>query len=170
MPVLEDGTVDPEKGAAWVHRNVDPALRIHHARSQAQRQAMTATPGQPKRPLGTEHLTEQWEVVSVMFLQALAYRMPGLAASLAVTCGASLPTAFALSKAVAIGVMQDVGDLLEEADFDPPPGCDSWTDADIWQAERMNAINWPNLARIAGAEMDLEAWRAFTREKLSEAD
>jgi len=168
MPVLADGNVDPEMAAEWVHRNVDPTLRIHHARAQAQRRASATAPGKPPRSLGTEHLTEEWEVVGVMLLQALAYRIPAATAAMAVACGASLPTAFALSKAMAIGVMQEVAELLEQSDFDPPPSCDTWDDASMWDADRMNAINWPKLAGDAGVEVDLEGWAAFTREKLGE--
>jgi len=168
MPVLEDGNVDPEMAAEWVHRNVDPTLRIHHARAQAQRRASATATGKPPRPVGTEHLTEGWEVVGVMFLQALAYKIPVAAASLAVACGASLPTAFALSRGMAIGAIQDVADLLDQADFDPPPGCDSWADAGIWDHAQMYAINWDRLAEIGGAPVDLEAWAAFAREKLGE--
>lgn len=170
MPVLPNGSVDPEAAAEWVHRNVDPALRIHHARAQAQKRSGANAPGQPTKPMGTEHLTEHWEVVSVMFLQALAYRIPVTAASLAVASGTSLPVAYALSKAMAIAVMQDVAGLLDGADFDPPPGCDSWAEASVWNRDLMNAINWPVLAQSGGVPVDLEAWGAFTQEKFGEAD
>ena len=167
MPVNADGTVDPETAAPWVHRNVDPTLRLHHARQAEQRRESLAT-RQPVAPPGTAHLTCNADRAMVTMLPQLAYRLPAAIIACAVECGVPLPAAYALHKAARLVALNKMLELLDAADVPAPPGHDDWQQAPIIDPNAFDEVNWPRLAEKAGVALDLGAWEAEARRRLSD--
>lgn len=169
MPVLGDGSVDPEKAAPWVHANVDPRLRLHHARQVEQRRESIA-----KRnlvhPLGTAHLTNDADRAMVTMLPQLAYRLPAAMIACAVHCGVPVPAAYALHKAARMVAVLEMLNLLDAADVEPPPGHGDWQEASIIDLDAFSQVNWPALAEQAGVTLDLAGWEAAARTKLQPGD
>ena len=168
MPVLADGAVDPEEAAPWVHANVDPRLRLHHARQVEQRRESIAKRNLVHPP-GTAHLTNDADRAMVTMLPQLAYRLPAAMIACADECGVPLPAAYALHKVARMAAVMELLNLLDAVDVQPPPGHDDWQGASIIDVDAFSQVNWPALAEQAGAATDLDGWEAEARQRLMPA-
>lgn len=174
MPCLPDGRVNVDEAEAWVARHIDSSQRRRRSigtragRGAAQNQA--AREAAALLPHYMRHLTEPHHVMAVAMALEMAYRQPANAAILAASLGAPMKVAHALFRAMCLGAMDDATTLLDSMEVPPPPGLPDWTEAPIWERERLQQVDWPKVAGKAGAAVDLEAWEAYGTPLLNEGD
>jgi hypothetical protein len=146
MPTRKDGSVDPEPARTWVKKNIDPTRRalVRRHVTPSRREKV------PPAPAGCAHLAGNIvDTALVAALPALAYRVPRLAAVAAVASGAPRETAEAVYRIVAVGVMQEVADLLTALDVPCPPGVSDWFGADMWDPQGFTQPDWETVAGAA---------------------
>lgn len=147
MSVLPDGRVDVDAAEAWVARTIDSTQRRSHGRKRA-----PLAPVVIKPPFDCmAHLTDPADQIAVLLSMVLAYRFPASASVMAIGAGASVGVAREMLSAVQISVMQDVEDALDHAGIPPPPGCDTWDGASIWDVDRFVGVNWPAMEKAVAA-------------------
>lgn len=167
MPVRDDGTIDPELAAVWVHRNVDPEARLRHARRSEQLRDSEAVEAARKLPC-VGHLNEPSDVALVAALPMLAYAAPATIVAMSAACGIPLPSAFCLFRLAQVAVLPMATDMLDAFAVPPPPGCDGWRNAPLFRLDAFDQPNWQALAAQAGVPIDLPAWEAFSAARIRE--
>jgi hypothetical protein len=87
------------------------------------------------------------------FALQLFYHMDGLASALAISAGASCKVAFSAGRTMQMAVLYELTDYLKEQGVDVEQ-------INFVHMKSIPAINWPNLAMLAGEEVDIPAWEA----------
>ena len=77
----------------------------------------------------------------------------------------ALPAACALHNAARLIALNE---MLDAADVPAPPGHGDWQQAPIIDPDAFHEVNRPQLAEKAGGALDLEAWEAEARRRLSD--
>ncbi len=162
MPVRPDGRLNRREALAWIRSHVDP----HHASKGAavasavqRRTTARGTDDELPAPYRTilKCRSEHHAAACFGALQML-YRMPASAASLAVASGASIPSAFALYRALIIAAIPVVAEVAELAEDE------------VWIDTRaLHDIDWPVLAATVGATFDAAECEAHVRATFGES-
>ncbi len=94
----------------------------------------------------------------------LLYRMKWLGGSMAAMAGAPMKVAYAVSGAMPLIVGEEIIKFAVALGIEPFASSADSDGVEFITFEAFLAANWPNLATLAGEEVDLDAWQEYCAE------
>jgi hypothetical protein len=168
LPVRDDGKIDRATALSWIKRNTwhgnDPSrgALVGAQRALGEKQA---SPRFPLHLAFAENIESGADRRLAIAGVTLAYRLPAMAAALAIGAGATLEVAYALHAAFSVATVNAVADLL--AEMQCPPFADD-PEAAVWVVDPQFSPDWKGLAAASGQRFDRKACAAHLAQRFGD--